>query len=82
VPLPPCRLPAPTPRRTAAAAGPRCRARTGRKPGDGQPAPLGLLLGLLGEDCRAEADSNAMSAAEETDTKALATLEALRGGDG
>jgi len=43
---------------------------------------LGLLLGLLGEDCRAEADSNAMSAAEETDTKALATLEALRGGDG
>ena len=40
------------------AAGPRCRARPGRGAGDGPPARLGLLLGLLGRT-----DSNAMSAA-------------------
>ena len=27
---------------------PRCQARTSRQPGDGPPAPLGLLLGLPG----------------------------------
>ena len=51
------------------ATGPRRRARPGRVAGDGQPARLGRLLGLLKRDERLR---------EETDTKALATLEALR----
>lgn len=43
----------------ASTSTPRCRA---RKPGNGQPAPLGRRLGRLGED-RTEADANTMRAA-------------------
>jgi len=50
VPLPPCRSPARARAPRLEAAGPRRRARTGRKPGDGQPA----LLGLPGEWQRQE----------------------------